>query len=158
QRVLNASRHQRNNRARLASNSSRSKGVLNASRHQRNNRGLIGQTPQLTDWCSKPHGIKGTIAPQNNNDPAWADGGQRPKPSKEQSRASGQARIGHAPRAQRLTASKEQSRGVCCGGSHQQLGAQRLTASKEQSLVMSVPSIARVMCSTPHGIKGTIAI
>jgi len=110
QSVLNASRHQRNNRVfdgdmrlgfapcstphgikgTIASNGLCSMGesssVLNASRHQRNNRGRPWNGLLDEFMCSTPHGIKGTIAFARHPD------------------------LAHSTSAQRLTASKEQSR------------------------------------------------
>ena len=95
---------------------------------------VIAQLKARGIVCSTPYGIKGTIAGRN-------------------SRCRSCAR-----RAQRLTASKERSRGDRQCRQNFVNRAQRLTASKERSLFTSpeVPLIAA--CSTPYGIKGTIAV
>jgi len=59
--------------------------VLNASRHQRNNRYSESSTQDCNFWCSTPHGIKGTIADIAIQKDALLHGAQRLTASKEQS-------------------------------------------------------------------------
>ena len=60
--VLNALRHQRNDRGNYARLKTSGLFVLNALRHQRNDRKLVHQISLTLVMCSTPYGIKGMIA------------------------------------------------------------------------------------------------
>ena len=62
--VLNALRHQRNDRKQQWQRVYPEKNVLNALRHQRNDRSMTASQYQNVFECSTPYGIKGTIAEQ----------------------------------------------------------------------------------------------
>ena len=61
--VLNALRHQRNDRTIADRLCLLADAVLNALRHQRNDRKNSRQFKKQSNECSTPYGIKGTIAP-----------------------------------------------------------------------------------------------
>src|SRR5262249_48203249 len=107
--------------------------VLNAFRHQRNNRTAAARSSVTIYLCSTPSGIKGTIAYGSM--------------------------LSLAPRNV-LNAFRHQRNNrypVLISGTHNR-GAQRLPASKEQSQGRMTLLLFTILCSTPSGIKGTIAI
>ena len=130
--------------------------VLNASRHQRNNHVDDDVIAFAFSQCSTPLGIKGTITRRRASFGTALARCSTPLGIKGTITFTPNSNQPSAMRAQRLSASKEQSQWI---NLHEVIRCCVLNASRHQRnnhINSCLMSFAVSMCSTPLGIKGTI--